>query len=98
MIDDLHEPYQLRPSVCGADHARMLYTRRHDVPITFIRQESTRHVRQSPDEIRTVMHFFAKFLDVYRPDVMLTYGGDPITQGMMAVAKHRAYPGRVRTP
>ena len=26
------------------------------------------------------------------PDVMLTYGGDPITQGMMALAKHRAIP------
>ena len=67
MIEDLHEPYQLRPSVCGAEHARMLYTRRHDVPITLIRQDSTRHSEQSLDEIRTVMHFFAKFLDVYRP-------------------------------
>ena len=28
MIGDLHEPYQLRPSVCGADRARVLYTRR----------------------------------------------------------------------
>ena len=27
MIGDLHEPYQLRQSVCGDDHARMLYTR-----------------------------------------------------------------------
>ena len=62
------------------------------MPITFIRQESTRHTKQSLDEIRTVLHFFAKFLDVYRPDVMLTYGGDPITQGMIAVAKHRAIP------
>ena len=26
MIDNLREPYQLRPSVCGPDHARMLYT------------------------------------------------------------------------
>ena len=92
MIGDLHEPYQVRSSVCGADQARMLYTRRHEVPITFIRQESTRHVRQSLDEIRTVLRFFAKFLDIYRPDVMLTYGGDPITQGMIAVARRRGIP------
>ena len=92
MIGDLHEPYQVRPSVCGADRARMLYTRRQQVPITFIRQESTRHTKQSLDEIRTVLRFFQKFLDIYRPDVMLTYGGDPITQGMIDVAKRRGIP------
>ena len=38
------------------------------------------------------MQFFSKFLEVYRPDVMLTYGGDPITKGMIALAKHRHIP------
>ena len=70
----------------------MLYTRRRDVPITFIRQDSTRHVQQSRADIQTVLRFFARFLDVYRPDVLLTYGGDPITQGMIAVARLRGIP------
>ena len=92
MIGDLHEPYQLRSSVCGADRAQILYTRRQQVPITFIRQESTRHSKPAPDEVRTVLRFFQKFLDVYQPDVLLTYGGDPITQGMIAAARRRGIP------
>ena len=39
-----------------------------------------------------VLEFFQNFLDVYRPDVMLTYGGDPITMGMIAQAGRRAIP------
>ena len=39
-----------------------------------------------------VLEFFRKFLDVYRPDVMLTYGGDPITLGMIAQARSRRIP------
>ena len=62
MIGDLHEPYQIRQSVCGDDRARILYTRRRQVPITFIRQESTRHAKQSPEEIRTVVRFFQSSL------------------------------------
>ncbi len=92
MIGDLHEPYQVRPSACGGDRARILYTRRHQVPITLIRHESTRHTKQSPDEVRTALRFFQKFLGVYRPGVLFTYGGDGITQGMIDVAKRRGIP------
>ena len=92
MIGDLDEPFQVRSSVCGADRAKILYTRRQQVPITFIRQGSTRHSKPAPEEIRTVLGLFQKFLDVYRPDVMLTYGGDPITQGMIAAAGRRGIP------
>ena len=92
MIDDLHEPYEVRSSVSGADRAKILYTRRQKVPITLIRQESTRHSKPAPDEIRTVLRLFQKFLDVYRPDVMLTYGGDPVTQGMIAAAGRAGIP------
>ena len=92
MIGDLHEPFQVRSSVRGGDRAQVLYTRRGQVPITLIRQESTRHGKQTPDEIRTVLRFFAKFVEIDRPDVLLTYGGDPITQGMIAVAKQRGIP------
>jgi hypothetical protein len=62
MIGDLHEPFQVRSSVCGADRAKVLYTRRQQVPITFIRQESTRHSKPAPDEVRTILRLFQKFL------------------------------------
>ena len=83
-------PHEVRPSVCGAQHARVLYTRRQHVPITIIRLDSTRHVPQR--FVQTVLQFFRKFLDVYRPDFMLTYGGDPVTIGMIAQAKRRQIP------
>ena len=92
IVDSLHEPRQDRPSVCGSEHANVLYTRRQHVPVTIIQLDSTRHVPQRLEEVQTVLEFFRKFLDAYRPDVMLTYGGDPITAGMIAEAKQRGIP------
>jgi hypothetical protein len=71
----------------------VLYTRRHRVPITVIRLESSRHTRQRPEEVQTVLGFFEKFLDANTPDAMITYGGDPTTQGMISLAKQRRIPG-----
>jgi hypothetical protein len=79
IVGDLHEPYHITPSVCGVHRARVLYTRRQRVPITVIRLESTRMTSQRPEEGRAVLGFFGKFLEVNRPDAILTYGGDPIT-------------------
>jgi hypothetical protein len=92
IVGDLHEPYQVRSSVCNASRARVLYTRRHQVPITFLRLDSTRHVQQSPELIGTILQFFQSFLEIYRPDVLLTYGGDPVTQGMIALARRGGIP------
>src|SRR5262249_15614323 len=36
--------------------------------------------------------FFQKFLDTFSPNVMLTYGGDPITSGMIAEGQRRGIP------
>ena len=88
----MHEPHHDQPSVCGSQRANVMYTRRQHVPVTIIRLESTRHVYNRPEEVNTVLEFFRKFLDIYRPDVMLTYGGDPITIGMIAQARERAIP------
>jgi glycosyltransferase involved in cell wall biosynthesis len=89
VVDAMGDPHQARPSVCGSQRARVLYTRHHNVPITIIQLDSTRHVPQRLEEVQTVLEFFQKFLEAYCPDVMLTYGGDPITLGMIAEAKRR---------
>jgi glycosyltransferase involved in cell wall biosynthesis len=86
------EPQHVRPSICGSQRAQVLYTRHQRIPITVIRLDSTRHVPQRPDEVQKVLEFFGKFLEVNRPHVMLTYGGDPITIGMIAEAKRRKVP------
>jgi hypothetical protein len=78
--------------VCNANRARVLYTHRHNVPITLIRLDPTRHVQQSPEEVGTLLQFFQSFLEIYRPDVLLTFGGDPVTQGMITLARRRGVP------
>ena len=92
IVGDLREPYQVRPSICGGERARLLFTRRQRVPITVVRLESSRHTRQSPEEVRNVLGFFEKFLDANAPDVMITYGGDPTTHGMIRMARARGIP------
>ena len=89
----MQEPHQDQRSVCGNQRANVLYTRRRHVPITIIRLDSTRHVDGRPEEVQTVLEFFQKCIDVYRPDVMLTYGGDAITMGMIAQAERRSSRG-----
>jgi glycosyltransferase involved in cell wall biosynthesis len=86
------EPHQVRPTVCGPHRAQILYMGRHNVPITIVRLASTRHGPERSDDLETVQQFFQKFLDVYRPEVMLTYGGEPITLGMIGQAKQRSIP------
>ena len=48
IVGDLREPYQIRPSICGGERARLLFTRRHRVPITVVRLESSRHTPAEP--------------------------------------------------
>ena len=92
VVGATREPFRVQPSICGSERARVLSTRRQAVPITIIRLESTRHVSLRAEELQTVLEFFEKFLDVYRPDVVITYGGDPTTLGMIAIAKRRGIP------
>ena len=51
------ELYQVRQSACGSGQARVLYTRRQQVPITIIRIESTRHVYRRPRKSRRSWNF-----------------------------------------
>jgi glycosyltransferase involved in cell wall biosynthesis len=92
IIAELREPYEVRASACGPFRARILYTRRRDVPITVMRLDSTRHGRQRPEEVAAVLEFFRKYLDVLEPDVMLTYGGDAVSAGMIELARRRGIP------
>ncbi len=77
---------------CGAEQPAGALHAPRIVPITFIRLESTRHAGRASRRCARSCTFFAKFLDVYRPDVMLTYGGDPITQGMIRSPSDARFP------
>ena len=91
IVGDLRESYQIQPSICGGERANLLFTRQR-VPITVMKLESSRHTRQRPEDVRKVLKFFEKFLDTNAPDVMITYGGDPTTHGMIRLARARGIP------
>ncbi len=92
IINQLGEPFQIRALLAGSHRGRVLFTRRHGVPITVMRLDSTQYLPSDPEESLAVLDFFEKFLETYKPDAMLTYGSDSITRGMIALAKRRDIP------
>ncbi len=80
IIAELHEPYHVRTlRVRLRIVPRCFYLRRRDVPITVVRWIRPGTSGQRTEEIVAVLEFFRTYLEVLQPDVMLTYGGDPIT-------------------
>jgi hypothetical protein len=83
VLDDSRERYQVLPAACGTERARILYTQRSHIPITVVNLDSSPQVGLRPADVHTVLCFFRSFLEIDQPDVMLTYGGDPITNGRL---------------
>jgi hypothetical protein len=92
VLDDATELYQILPAACGTERARILYTQRGPIPITVVNLDSSPQVGLRPADVHTVLGFFRSFLALNQPDVMLTYGGDPITNGMIDMARRRGIP------
>jgi hypothetical protein len=92
IIGSSGDAYLVLPGICGANRARMLYTQRHGVPVTVVHLESASQGRLQPGDVHTVLGFFRGFLETYQPDVMLTYGGDPLTNAMIDMARRHSIP------
>jgi glycosyltransferase involved in cell wall biosynthesis len=92
IIERLGEPFRLCRSLCGTHRASVLYTRRRRVPITFMNLDSTRIRVAEPDKIVALLAFFQRFLEYFQPDVVITIDFDPISRGMIALAKRRDIP------
>ncbi len=78
-----------RTGTDGPEEVRVFRTQRGPVPITIVRLEPGRNDGPRPEEVSAVLALFRAYLEAERPDVMLTYGGDPISQGMIALARSR---------
>jgi hypothetical protein len=59
------------------------------VPLTLFRSQSSREQRVGRDEKVAMLGAYADFLNRANPDVLLTYGGDPLSRSMIAMAKAR---------
>jgi glycosyltransferase involved in cell wall biosynthesis len=92
VIGEWPEPFEIAPTLGGPYRGRVLRTRRQNVTITMLEVESTRHIGQRPEEIHAVLALFQKFLLGDPPDLMLTYGSDLVTVGMIDLARRRGIP------
>jgi glycosyltransferase involved in cell wall biosynthesis len=92
LVGRFGDPYRVVPSVCGEHRASLLYTRRKHIPVTVVRLETTRPVSPAPDELRSVLTFFHKFVETFQPDVIITIDCDPISRGMIGLARRRDVP------
>ena len=79
MIADLHEPYEVRASVCGDDRAQdSLYPPGPGADQLCSRGDHPAH-QAGPCGDSDGPAILRGFFDVYQPDVLFTYGGDRVT-------------------
>ncbi len=91
-LDGLGLPYQVRDSTCGPYAARLTFTRKGDVPVTVAQPRSTRPGELRADSVASFLAFFEKFLEAYRPDVLLTHCDNPSLDPMIRLVKRRDIP------
>jgi glycosyltransferase involved in cell wall biosynthesis len=72
--------------------ASFLFTRHKGIAATIFRTRFTRRGVFSQNEVATFLTAYEKFLNKNQPSVILTYGGDPLSQAMMKAAKRRGIP------
>jgi len=87
-LSELGLPWEGRQVAVGPHRMKLLFTRQGRVPITIFRNQSTRR-GPTPQEAPAFLAAFGRFLDTTRPDVMLTYGGDRLTDATIRQAHRR---------
>ncbi len=84
--------YEIRNAVIGQHRGRMLFTQLHKVAITLFETASTGGGWLNDEEIATFLTACDIFLTKNRPDVVWTYGGDPVSLAVQKLAKRRDIP------
>jgi glycosyltransferase involved in cell wall biosynthesis len=85
-------PYEARRATIGDMEARLIFARQESVPVTLFQGMSTRAMGLERAESETFLKALQAFLDRQRPDVLVTYGSDPLTMEIIYRAKVRDIP------
>jgi glycosyltransferase involved in cell wall biosynthesis len=85
-------PYESRLAKIGDYGGRLVFSLLGGVPVTSFGSASSRGAWLDEAEIAAFVKAGTLFLDKYRPDVVLTYGGDPVSTAMVAEVKSRDIP------
>jgi glycosyltransferase involved in cell wall biosynthesis len=84
--------YVVRNAQIGRFQGRMIFTSHGKVPVTLFNSASTRGGWQSREEIGAFLSGCEIFLRKNRPDVVLTYGGDPVSLLLHRIVRHLGIP------
>jgi glycosyltransferase involved in cell wall biosynthesis len=81
-----------QPNVVVTDAASPSAASAGQADLTVFRAQSTRRGGMQPEEARAFLHAYQQFLDMHRPEVLITYGGDRLSAGLVDLAKLRDIP------
>jgi hypothetical protein len=88
-LADLGLPYEVRTSVTPGGPTKLVFTKLGDVPITVFRNQWTQ-MGPTPQEAPAFLAAYERFLAGAQPGVIVTYGGGPLGDTMVALAaRHR---------
>ena len=79
--------YEVRNSRIGAHRGRLIFTRHGKVAVTLFNMASTRGACSSDEETAALLAACDSFLVKNRPDVVWTYGGDPVSCAVQQLVK-----------
>ena len=80
-------PYDIQNGIVCGQQCRILNARVRGTAVNVYLSGSTRGRWTGIPEIKAFLQSFARWLEAYRPDAVLTYGGDPVSLEMMRIAK-----------
>lgn len=90
MLARLQIPFETLRETAGGRPVELIRTRCGAVPVTVFRNPSSRR-GPGRDEAPAFLAALEAFLERSRPDVVLTYGGGPLSEAIVALAQqHRA--------
>ncbi len=84
--------YLVRNAQIGAYRARMIFTTHGQVPVTIFSSISSRGGWVNAEEVAAFLTACKIFLTRNRPDVVWTYGGDPVSQALHRLVKRLGIP------
>jgi glycosyltransferase involved in cell wall biosynthesis len=84
--------YEVRNAQIGAHRGRMIFTTHRQVGVTLFNSASTRGGWINREEIAAFLTACEIFLIKNRPDVVWTYGGDPVAIAVQQLAKRLDIP------
>jgi glycosyltransferase involved in cell wall biosynthesis len=91
ILSDQKIEYGVRPVQSGNYAGRALESEQGSVKVTVFRT-AAQNRWQGPEEVQAFLHVFWWLLNEQPPDIVMAYGGDPVTQAMLEMSRRQNIP------